>query len=239
MADTKTCHRTDHHEIVGFVALMRSFGSDFGATIKDIIQEGLVLARDIKSRSNPDHQSTSDLSIDPASIQKWLATTEVDIQSFMPVTPRSRSGGFYVTTQHFISSIISRSWDTNEILNTLELRDLHGTSDRLRELCHLHEEDPDEPVVVLESLWSCAQFFLRYPSLDEPQIGLTPDGLLLIEWTSKRRGAAAIVFRRSGLVQFAAVSKMQGHPNRFHGESTIEKALESIRRIVCQSGTVD
>ena len=214
-------------------------GSDVGATIEDIIQESLVLARDIKSRSNPGHQNTSSSSIDPASIQRWLTTTEVDTQSFKPVLPRSRSSDFDVTQRHSVSSIISRSWDTHEILNVLEFRDLHGPSDRLRELCHLHKENPDEPVVVLESLWACAQFFLRYPSLNAPEIGLTPGGLLLLEWASKRCGCAAIVFRRSGLVQFAEVSRMQGHSSRVHGESTVEHAVASIRGSVCQSGTVD
>ena len=109
---------------------------------------------------------------------------------------------------------------------------LHDPSNRLGDLCRLHEDDPDEPTVDLESLRACAQFFVSYSSLTVPEIGLTPDGLLLVEWASEQRGAAVMVFRPSGLVKFAVVSKIHGHPRRVNGESTIEKALESIRQVV-------
>ncbi len=211
---------------------MNSSESDFGTTIEDFLREGLVSARDITSRSKPDHQSTVGSSINTEGIKKWLLTIREDIQISMPVHSGRLSGGFYANQRHTIAGIISRSWNTDRILNALAFIGLHDTSNRLRDLCNLHKDDPDEPEVVLESLRSCAQFFVSYSSLKVPQIGLTPDGLLLVEWASEQRGAAVMVFRPSGLVQFAAMSKIQGDSRRVHDQSTVGEALDSIRKFV-------
>lgn len=228
MVETTTSHQTDAHETVGFVDFMRSSQSDFGTPIEHVVQEFLLSARDIKSRTKRDHQSTRDSIIDTVYMANSLSAKKENVQHYLA----SMSAGFSVTQRAIAMRIISRSWNRNEILNALALRGLHGRSNRLRDLCYLHEDDPDEPTVIIESLRACAQFFLNYSSLNVPEIGLTPDGLLLIEWASEELGVAAMVFRPSGRVQFAAVSTTQGPPRRVHGELTVEEALTSVRQVV-------
>ena len=93
-----------------------------------------------------------------------------------------------------------------EIIAMLRLFGLDVVADRLVYLCSLADDDPDEPRVEIESLRAMALFIMSERHLLDPRIGITPDGLIQIEWRIPDNGVLAMVFLPSGLIRFAAVS---------------------------------
>ena len=73
-----------------------------------------------------------------------------------------------------------------EIIDILRRFNLDATADRLTDLRTLVEDDPEESPMELESLRSLATFLMseiRERQLPEPEIGVTPDGLVEIAWS--------------------------------------------------------
>ena len=93
-----------------------------------------------------------------------------------------------------------------EIIAVLRLFGLDVVANRLVYLCSLADDDPDEPRIEIESLRAMALFIMSERHLLDPRIGVTPDGLIQIEWRVPDNGVLAMVFLTSGLIQFAAVS---------------------------------
>ena len=93
---------------------------------------------------------------------------------------------------------------------------------------------PDEPAIVLASLRELALFLLSQRRLVEPEIGLSPDGLLLAEWVSAEWGVLAMKFLPDGIIQFAGVSAAGGAGPRLrvHGVLPKDRALEAVRAFV-------
>ena len=93
---------------------------------------------------------------------------------------------------------------------------------------------PDERAIALASLRELALFFLSKHRLVEPEIGLSPDGLLLAEWASAERGVLAMKFLPDGIVQFAGVSAAGGAGPRLrvHGELPKDRALDAVQAFV-------
>ena len=93
-----------------------------------------------------------------------------------------------------------------EIIAVLRLFGLDVAANRLVYLCSLADDDPDEPRIEIESLRAMALFIMSERHLLDPRIGVTPDGLIQIEWRIPDNGVLAMVFLSSGLIRFAAVS---------------------------------
>ena len=92
-----------------------------------------------------------------------------------------------------------------EIIANLRGKGLDQVANRLSMLKKLADEDTNEPSMQLKSLQNLAQFLISERWLKQPRIGLSPDGLLQIEWRLNEGGLLAIWFLVDGRVQFAAV----------------------------------
>ena len=93
-----------------------------------------------------------------------------------------------------------------EIVAMLRLFGLAPIADRLSYLRSLADDDPDEPTIKIESLRAMALFLMDERQLSDPHIGVTPDGLIQVEWRLPTRGILAMVFLTSGMIHFAAIS---------------------------------
>ena len=93
-----------------------------------------------------------------------------------------------------------------EIVAVLRLFGLVNIADRLSYLRSLADDDPDEPTIDIESLRAMALFLMDERQLPDPQIGTSPDGFILVEWTVPTNGILAMEFLPSGLIRFAATS---------------------------------
>ncbi len=93
-----------------------------------------------------------------------------------------------------------------EILAVLRLFGLDAIADRLVYLHSLADDDPDESPIERESLRAMAFFLMSEQQLPDPQIGVTPDGFIQIEWHVPANGILAMEFLPSHLIRFAAVS---------------------------------
>lgn len=115
-------------------------------------------------------------------------------------------------------SVTSRVWQPQienastpeEIIDILRRFNLDAIADRLTDLRTLVEDDPEESPMELESLRSLATFLMseiRERQLPEPEIGVTPDGLVEIAWSlPPHNGILAMDFLISGQIQYTAIS---------------------------------
>ena len=111
-----------------------------------------------------------------------------------------------------------------EIIAVLRLFGLDVVANRLVYLCSLADDDPDEPRIEIESLRAMALFIMSERHLLDPRIGVTPDGLIQIEWRIPDNGVLAMVFLPSGLIRFAAVSgPYQPETDRWSVNGTLPK----------------
>ena len=115
-------------------------------------------------------------------------------------------------------SATARAWQpqienastSEEIIDILRRFNLAAIADRLTDLRTLVEDDPEESSMELELLRSLAIFLmseLRERQLPEPEIGVTPDGLVEIAWSlPPHNGILAMDFLISGHIQYTAIS---------------------------------
>ena len=120
-----------------------------------------------------------------------------------------------------------------DIIAALVLLGLSRIAQRLR---YLHDlaEDPDEPSMALASLRRMALFFVSEPGLLDPEIGLSPDGLLQAEWRLEDGSILAMKFLSVDLIRFAAVSNARsyGQRRRVDGTLTRDEVLAAVRGFV-------
>lgn len=124
-----------------------------------------------------------------------------------------------------------------EIVAMLRLFGLAVIADRLNYLRCLADEDPEEPSIEIESLRALAYFLMSERQLPDPQIGVTPNGLIQIEWSVRSSGILAMEFLPSGLIRFAAISGPAGFGDeRFRVNGTLpkDKALAAIQMFSSQ-----
>ena len=84
----------------------------------------------------------------------------------------------------------------------------------------------------VESLRAMSLFLMGERQLPEPEIGITPDGLMQTEWRTPSNGILAMEFLPSGLVRFAAISSpAQQGVDRLSLNGTLPKdeALAALR----------
>lgn len=93
-----------------------------------------------------------------------------------------------------------------ETLGELRVMGLDGAADRLQYLQEITEEDEDEPDLQIDSLQHLAQFLISERKLKQPRIGVSPIGLLQIEWLLKDGGILALWFLADGKIKFVAIS---------------------------------
>ena len=112
--------------------------------------------------------------------------------------------------KHLIQRLLARwlaeSKKEDEITTLLRLQGLDAVADRVSYLQHVVADDPDEPPIELESLRYLAQFLIRESELTLPRIGVSPDGILQIEWLLVDDGIVAMWFLVDGNIEFAAVA---------------------------------
>ena len=132
--------------------------------------------------------------------------------------------------------------DTNEkIIGHLREKGKEAVAVQIEEHLRAIAEDPDEPPIVTESLWSLASFVLMTPQLKTPLVGSAPGGLMELEWHleddgnpngywGRGNGVVSLRFLASGLVHYVALSG----PYR-NGEERLSKRGESTRRYVLRS----
>ena len=119
-----------------------------------------------------------------------------------------------------------------EIITALRLFGLDAVADRLGYLCSLAYDDPDEAPIEIESLRPMALFLMSQRQLRDPQIGITPNGLMQIEWRLPSNGILAMEFLFSGLIRFAAISApAQRGVDRLsvNGTLPVDSTLEAVR----------
>jgi hypothetical protein len=119
-----------------------------------------------------------------------------------------------------------------EVVAALRTFGLGKVADRLVYLRSLAHDDPDEAEIEIESLRAMALFLISERQLQDPIIGVTPDGLMQIEWRLPSDGILAMEFKPSDLVRFAAISApAQADVERrsVNGTLPADEALEAVR----------
>ena len=122
-----------------------------------------------------------------------------------------------------------------EVIASLSLGGRHTIAARIRELHEMAGDGaPDETPIRLTSLRELALFFMKRHQLADPEIGLSPDGLLQAEWMSAEGGVLAMKFLPDGMIQFAAVSAADraGRRLRVCGVLPKDRVLEAVRAFI-------
>ena len=148
-----------------------------------------------------------------------------------------RGGGVDSSTDVSDTRLVNRiiaATRHDDIIKVLPLLRLRAIADRLDYLHKLTCDDPNEPPIVLASLREFALFFVGEPQLDEPEIGIGPDGLLHAEWSPQGGGVVAMKFLPAGLIQFAAVFAPTGGGQQppVHGTEPKDRALDAVRAFI-------
>ena len=148
-------------------------------------------------------------------------------------------------------SVTSRVWQPQvenastpeEIIDILRRFNLDAIADRLTDLRTLVEDDPEESPMELESLRSLAIFLMseiRERQLPEPEIGVTPDGLVEIAWSlPPHNGILAMDFLLSGQIQYTAISALAQHgveQKTASGTSPKDEIMKDVQSFVSLLG---
>ena len=119
-----------------------------------------------------------------------------------------------------------------EIVAMLRLFGLAAVADRLIYLRCLADDDPEEPSIEIESLRALAYFLMSERQLPDPQIGVTPNGFIQIEWPVRGSGILAMELLPSSLIRFAAISgpaRLGDERLRVNGTLPKDNALAAIQ----------
>lgn len=113
-----------------------------------------------------------------------------------------------------------------QVVATLRRFGLDPVAARVDYLYQLQEEDPEEALMLLDSLREMAMFLVSERQLGRPQIGIDPDGLAQVEWRLGGDGVLAMEFLPSGRIRFAAVSRRVG---RVSGTLAKHEVMDAVR----------
>ena len=116
-----------------------------------------------------------------------------------------------------------------EVVAVLRRFGLDRVAARVDYLHQLQEEDPDEPLMLLDSLRAMALFLVSEQQLVSPQIGIDGDGLAQVEWRLPGDGVLAMEFLPTRRIRFAAVSPDIG---RVSGTLTKSQAMDAVRPFI-------
>ena len=134
---------------------------------------------------------------------------------------------------------ISSAINYEEVFSILDLVGHRGISERLRDLYAITlDQDPEDPAMDFQSLRELALFFVRDDILlPDPEIGISPDGFLQVEWSSSK-ASALIKFLPDGSVRFAGISSPLGSNEKrqaIQGSGSKELALQSATPFIINS----
>lgn len=215
-----------------------------------------ALARKELAPGSPRGEDSAEFAWDPLGTRR-LPTADLDGSVNRSVDdPATTMVGRIIAAPHFATTWIDGGVDSStddptsrlvgrivaatqheEITDVLPLIGLSAIADRLDYLHEISDDDPDEPTMVLASLRELAMFFLSEPLFaseqqhGEPEIGISPDGILQAEWRVRDGGILAMKFLPDGFIQFAAVSRATSgqRPFRVNGTLPKDKALRTVQ----------
>ena len=122
-----------------------------------------------------------------------------------------------------------------EIFEILDIAEHQKIAKRLRYLHEITQDnDPEDPAMKFISLRRLALFFASDDvSLPNPEIGISPSGLLQAEWHSSK-AIALMKFPPDGNIVFAATLTIdrQNGSHDVHGTGGKELALQAIRPFI-------
>lgn len=196
--------------------------------VEQVLRTGLLRALASARFRMPDERATSS----ETSVQ-WPDDT-TDIQK---LTAWSIPGSAEDTRNHpddrcIATDCVLASVQPAEIIAALSLGGCRAAADRIDDLNNMTRRGfPDEPAIVLASLRELALFLLSQQQFVDPEIGLSPSGLLLAEWTSAKRGVLAMKFLPDGMIQLAGISLAGSARSRLRVNGVLPKdrALDAVR----------
>ena len=112
-----------------------------------------------------------------------------------------------------------------------------SVADRLDYLRGLHDDDPDEPLLELESLRTLASFLLSEGQMRDPEIGLAPSGLVVGQWRLPPGGILAMEFHAHDWIRFAGIGsnpRPTDQRQRISGTLEKHKAINVVRDLTRQ-----
>ena len=217
--------------------MMHSSDATASPAVEQIWRAGLLEALARAPRAATEDPVTSSLSAtrletagrlpdDTADIRKW---------TWWSIPGGAEGTRVYRDDRSIAAERVLAATEPDEIVAALSLGGCRAAADRIRNLYEMtRDAAPDEPAIVLASLRELALFLLSQRRLVEPEIGLSPDGLLLAEWVSAERGVLAMKFLPDGIIQFAGVSAAGGAGPRLrvNGGLPKDRALDAVRAFV-------
>ena len=115
----------------------------------------------------------------------------------------------YVEKLNVWQTQLSNATKLEEIVAVIKRFSSSSIADRLTYLHDLPIDDPSEKPIDLESLRNFAFFITNIPHLPYPQIDISPDGLVNVEWDIADYCILAMEFMPSDDVRFAVVFRQQ------------------------------
>lgn len=122
-----------------------------------------------------------------------------------------------------------------EIIDLLRVFKRRSIANRLQYLQELHDDDPDEPVMEIESLRTLAGLVLDDQKLPDPRLGLSPRGLAIAQWSIPPDGVLTMEFHAHDWIRFAAVGRaprFSEHRERISGMFEKHKAVSKLRDFI-------
>ncbi len=144
---------------------------------------------------------------------------QASAEAGLPITRRSwRTLVEAQTTRSGIISVV-RSFRSSRI------------ADRLSYLLSLDEDDPDELPMDTESLRAAASFLLEDADLDEPDIGVGPDGGIGLSWRLDPDGIVSLKFQGRNSIRFSALGPKPRDGSRRIGRQVNVSANEALTSV--------
>lgn len=138
-----------------------------------------------------------DLISTPSADTKTMFITDLSVISDTLSTVDSRDTPY--GRQHISTKIIARM-TKNKVLKELEMRGLQDFAKRIRHLYNVTEED-EEPIK-LNSLRNFAIFMITNRGMTQPQITITPEGLIHATWRHPTQGTLGMNFQEFGDISY-------------------------------------
>ena len=136
-------------------------------------------------------------------------------------------------------SELDKASTAHAIVAVLRLHGRERLADRIHYLQELAREDPEEEPMALDSLWHMASFLLEQGQLPDPEVGVSPNALVQVEWTlpdtsdsQAGNGLLAMEFLCGGTIRFAALSSpyRQGTDRlTAHGTLPTAETMDAVR----------
>ena len=217
--------------------MMHSSDATMSPAVEQIWRAGLLEALARTPRATREDPVTSSLPVTRLeTADRWLDdATDIQKLTWWSIPDGVEGTRVYRDDRGIAADRVLAATQPDEVVAALSLGGCRAAAERIRDLNEMTTDAaPDEPLIVLASLRELALFLLSQRRLVDPEIGLSPDGLLLAEWTSAERGVLAMKFLPDGIIQFAGVSAAGGAGPRLrvHGGLPKDRALDAVRAFV-------